>query len=260
MKPQREITAGEIRAKMLEHLAQEHAKDPNQGNIQAGSTLRWVNGQLNIGRDIRQERMLLSEWHELFRTGILAWGHNLDNPSPPFCHVTDRGARALEHVQRDPSNPAGFMAHVEGVAELGEIAKSYLSEALECYLSGSYKAAAVMIGGASERLMIDLRDVVVRAKLSENKGLTDRRIKKVQDALKAVLDQHKNKMDQALKEGYEAYWPAFTQQVRVARNDAGHPVSIDPLTSDAVHALFLVFPQIAKISAELTKWAEANAV
>jgi len=254
------ITSGEIRAKLLEHIELQNRQDSSSSNMQAGSALRWVTEQLNLPRDIRQQRMLLTEWHELFRTGVLAWGHDLANPSPPFCHVTDRGQRALEHVQRDPSNPAGFIAHIVGVAKLSDIAMSYLREALDCYSAGSHKAAAVMVGAAAERLVLDLRDALVQAKFTGGSGLTDWRIKKVQDSIKAVLDQHKKKMSQTLREGYEAYWPAFTQQIRVARNDAGHPVSIAPLTSDAVHALFLVFPQVAQLATELTEWAEKNAI
>lgn len=244
----------EIRAKLLEHIELQNQCDPTSTNIQSTIALQWVRDQLKLPREIHHERLLLSEWHELFRTGILSWGHNLANPNPPFCHVTERGRQALEHVRRDPANPAGYMAHLDGIAKLGEIARDYLLEALACYSSGAYKAAAVMVGAAAERLALDLRDNVVTVGVANTKGLHDLRIKKVQDSLKATFDNKKKAMDPTLRENYEAYWPAFTQQIRSARNEAGHPTAIEPLTLDAVHALFLVFPQVAKLASELIAW------
>ncbi|ABA57853.1 hypothetical protein Noc_1359 [Nitrosococcus oceani ATCC 19707] len=258
------VTPGEVRSKLLEYIATQNKQDPYSSNMQAGSALRWVTDQLKLSRDIKQQRLLLTEWHELFRTGILAWGHDLSNPSPPFCHVTDRGARALENLQRDPSNPAAYIAHLEAGADLGDIAKSYVVEALDCYTTGSYKAAAVMIGAASERLVLNLRDSIAaaisRGGNSAPNNLNSWQIKKVSDSIKAQLDQAKKKMPRELADDYEAYWSAFTSQIRVARNEAGHPKSIDPLTPDAVHAAFLVFPEAARLATEFTDWAQKNVI
>ena len=51
-----------------------------------------------------EQQAILTQWGELFRTGLLAWGLNLNNPNPPFFHLTDRGRLALENATRDPSN------------------------------------------------------------------------------------------------------------------------------------------------------------
>jgi len=53
---------------------------------------------------------------------------------------------------------------------------------------------------------------------------------------------------------FEANWPAFTHQIRAARNDAGHPVSVDPVTADQVHASLLIFPEFATLASELRSW------
>jgi hypothetical protein len=63
-----------------------------------------------------------------------------------------------------------------------------------------------------------------------------------------------------LLENFEAYWNAFTQQIRATRNEAGHPISIDPVTSDAVHASLLIFPELAKLADGLQLWVKTDLV
>jgi hypothetical protein len=54
------------------------------------------------------EQAVLTQWQELFRTGLLAWGHDLNNPNLPFFHLTDIGRRALANATRDPTSPVGL--------------------------------------------------------------------------------------------------------------------------------------------------------
>ncbi|MBQ4853600.1 hypothetical protein IMW82_02770 [Rhodanobacter sp. B2A1Ga4] len=250
-----------IRAALLDVLEQNRPRPGSEGNLQSNQVLSETAKALGIRRDHQAEQALLTEWNELFRTGYLAWGHDLNNPNPPFCHFTERGVAVLEHAQRDPANPQGYLAHLARVAEISPIAMSYLTEALDCYVAGLHKAGAVLLGGAAERLAADVRDAVVHRaqRLNEKapEALNDWRIKRVLDALKAFFDQQKQLFAGELKERYEAYWPAFTQHIRAIRNDAGHPSSIEPITADAVHAAFLVFPEVANVAGALVRWARA---
>lgn len=247
-----------IRAVLLDVLARQRPQSPTDGSLQSSTILRETADVLGIRRDEVKEQSLLTEWQELFRTGYLAWGANLSNPDPPFCHFTDRGERAMEGAQRDPANPEGFLVHLARIATISPICRSYLTEALDCYVGGMHKAAAVLLGGANERLAVDVRDAVLafhqRRETKAPEALIDWRIKRVLDALRTFFDREKMKFTGELKERYEAYWPAFTQQIRTIRNDAGHPSSIDPITAEAVHAAFLVFPEVARVSTGLIAW------
>jgi hypothetical protein len=201
---------------------------------------------------------ILTQWSELFRTGLIAWGLNLCNPDPPFFHLTERGRQALSHATRDPSNPAGYLRHLASIAALEPVAMAYLVEGLDCYVAGLFKAAAVMIGGAAERTVLNLRDTAVQKLTAMNrpvpKGMTDWRVKVISDALYTFLGTQKAQFPQSLREPFESYWPAFTQQIRAARNDAGHPTSIDPVTPDTVHASLLIFPELARLTDNLSQW------
>lgn len=205
-----------------------------------------------------QELALLTEWNELFRTGILSWGLNLCNPNPPWFHLTDRGEQALEKLARDPSNPAGYIRHINSIAAPYPIAWSYLTEALECYVAGLFKASAVMLGAAAENLIIELADIT-KGKLNAlgkpvPKNLSDWKVKTQLDALCNVLDAYKSQFPKELRESYEAYWTGFAYQIRVTRNDAGHPADVEPVTSDTVHASLLIFPELARVVGRLADW------
>jgi len=254
-------TGEEIRRVLLEVIAEYSRKD---SSFQSGVVLNEAQQRLRIPRDVNLEQALLTLWHDLFRTGYLAWGYNLANPSPPFCHLTDQGRRTLQHLSRDPANPDGYLHHLNQSARLNPISKSYLQEALVTFNVDCYKAAAVMMGASAESLVLELRDVLVAkiASLSRSpaRDLEDWRVKKVLDALKKEIDSQRTNIPTQLWEAYQGFWPAFTQQIRAARNDAGHPTNIDPVTQETVHASMLIFPELAKLANDLRDWIAANYV
>jgi hypothetical protein len=240
---------GTIRAQLMQIVA-------TKGNsFQQGSILRECAQALKIGYDEGQQHLLLTCWYDLFRNGYLSWGLNLDNPNPPFCHLTEIGRKALENFSRDPANTDGYLSYLRNRAGLNDVARSYIVEALATYNANCFKSTAVMIGCATESLILELRDELVTKLLGLKrpypKQLDDWRIKTVLDAFE--VEMMKISMSRQLKERFEAQWPAFTFQIRNARNDAGHPKSIDPVTQDSVHASLLIFPEIANLQQELKK-------
>ncbi|MCG8521898.1 MAG: hypothetical protein MI744_06805 [Pseudomonadales bacterium] len=256
------LSQGEIRDVLLKVIAEKKPKPGSNSNLQSASIIREAASRLNVQRDLSKEQAILSEFSRLFYTGYLAWGHDLNNQDPPFCHITAQGEVALKQVSRDPANPEGYKNYLDQNAKLPPISESYLDEGLDCYISGQYKAAAVMLGAACERLILDVRDEVVskikRDGEARRPQLEDWKVKKVLGGLKNYLDEKKRSLAPELKETYESYWPAFTQQIRVARNEAGHPSSIAPVTFESVHAGFLVFPSVAGLAAELKNWASGG--
>lgn len=180
----------DLRALLLSTILAQTPRDAISASLQSGSVLDACARACSARRKGLEEA-LLTQFYELFRTGHSAWGVNLSNPDPPFFHITDRGTAALAHHNRDPSNPAGYFAHLSAITRLNPIAVSYLKEAVDCYCAGLSKAAAV--------------------------------------------------------------WPALVHQIRVVRNDAGHPSSVEPVTDETAHAQLLVFPELAKITAALAQ-------
>lgn len=230
-------------------------------HLQSGSVLEEATRRLGI-RGIEQEQALLDFFGDLFRIGYLAWGFNLANPNPPFCHITDRGRVALASLSRDPSNPDGYLANLRAMGRLNPVSESYIREALATYSASCFKAAAVMVGAASEGVVLGLRGAF-GARLdalgqTRPPDLDDWRFKRILDSIENLLVAKKGAMPRPLFEAFESYWPAFTQQIRVARNAAGHPTSIDPVEEHTVQASLLIFPELVKLATELETWISAS--
>jgi hypothetical protein len=249
--------ASKLRNDLLQAI-QEAAKNYPH-NLQAGTVLGKFRSQFP---SIEREQALLTLWQDLFRTGYLAWGINLNNPDPPFFHLTERGKKSLEDFSRDPVNPVGYLAYVAKEAKLNPIEQSYLEEALKTFNNDCVKSAAVMTGAAAESLAFVLRDILISKmatlKKSPPKDLADGRIKKVLDGLEREISTQKSKMPVVLRETFESQWSAFVHQIRLARNDAGHPKSIEPVTFDDAHAALLIFPKLAKLNADLISWISTS--
>ncbi len=247
-----------IRQVMLQVVEEFSKKGP--GYFQAGPILNAVAERCN-SRSTEQQQAVLTVWNDLFRSGMLAQGYDLSNPTLPFCHLTTRGREALKHISRDPSNPDGYLAYLTSLAVLDDISRSYIEEAVNTFNSASFKAAAVMVGCAAEALILRLRDKLASKLATDGtsvpNGLNDWRIKTVRDALTTYCDERKATMSRRLREAYEAYWTAFAEQIRRVRNDAGHPQSIDPVSEESVHASLLIFPELAHLIGDLEAWIEA---
>jgi len=247
-----------IREILLTEIRAQEPTSYSGPTLQQSSVLDAAARKLGVRQNRDLEQAILTQWDDLFRTGLLSWGLDLNNPNPPFFHLTERGRQALQDLTRDPSNPAGYLRHLASIAAIEPVTLSYLTEGLECYVAGLFKAAAVMVGGAAENIVLDLRVCIVQRLKLLNKpvprSMEDWRMKVVSDSLRSFFDGHAAKFGRELRESFEAYWSAFTQQIRAARNDAGHPASVDPVTPDTVHASLLIFPELARLANILSQW------
>ncbi len=251
-----------IREVLLTEIKVQEPTGYSGPTLQQTTVLDAVARKLGANQNPELERAILTQWSELFRTGLLAWGLNLSNPNSPFFHLTERGRQALQNVTRDPSNPAGYLKHLASVATLQPISMSYLVEGLDCYVAGLFKASAVMVGAAAEGVILDLRDVTVQKLNLLSKpvprSMTDWKIKTVSDSLRNFFEGQSAQITRELRDSFEAYWSAFAQQIRTTRNDAGHPLSVDPVTSDTVHASLLIFPELARLANDLSRWVSTD--
>src|SRR5262249_49167388 len=128
----------------------------------------------------------------------------------------------------------------------------------DCYVAGLIRAATVMVGAAAECLLLNLRDLTVErlTALGQTvpKAMKDWKSKVVSDALYQFLVAHRSQFDSKLRDSFDANLPTLIHQIRTARNDAGHPSTIDAVTPDTVHAGLLVFPEFARTAQAIGQW------
>lgn len=232
------------------------------GSFQQNTIITEVRRIMDIkGDDIELEQAILTIWYDLFRKGHLSWGYNLTNSEPPFCHLTEKGKEFLKNYSSDPANPEGYLNLVKKF-KINDIAFSYIQEAVNSYNNNCHKAAAVMVGCASESMILELRDTLV-AKMtalgkSANSKLKSEQIKVVIDEIETTIRTNKAMVPKKLFEFFDSYWTALSAQIRISRNEAGHPNSIAPVTEDSVHSSLLIFPEILKLIGNLSDWINAS--
>jgi hypothetical protein len=130
---------------------------------------------------------VLAYWNELLRCGHLGFGNceARKNWEAGPCFVTEVGRKGLENADRDPSNPAGYLAYLDREAAIDSVTRGYVEESLNAYRAGCYKATAVLIGAAVENLVLILRDELA-ARLKSGgkipKGLDAWQVKTALDA------------------------------------------------------------------------------
>lgn len=254
----RDMQGTDIRAMVLEVVEELSRK---YDNLQSGSVLEEASRRL-ARRDRSAEQALLTVFYDLFRTGYLSWGHDLPNPNPPFFHVTALGRQALALRSRDPANPDGYLAHLKARAAVGPVTDSYITEALNTFNAACFKATAVMVGAAAESLVLSVRATLV-ARLqvlgqSVPAALNGWRVKPILDSLEKMITGKKSTLPPPLFERFEANWPAFTHQIRTARNEAGHPITVDPVTAEEVHGSLLIFPELATLAKQVEEWISTS--
>jgi len=87
--------------------------------------------------------------------GILVPGLDDANQSWPFLRLTEYGKRCVEEDRILPHDPDGYLWEFEkAVPGLDSTIREYLTESLQCYIHGLNRAAAVMLGGASEQSVL----------------------------------------------------------------------------------------------------------
>ena len=251
----------EIRQKLLEIICL--FEEPEEENSrETGPLLRRVSNDLNLGSDLEAIETLLDIYYGLFRSGHLQWGSPGRSFEPPRYHVTKIGRTALQNFSQDPVNQEGYIQHVKSSANLNPIAESYLREAVKTFNMDCSKAAAVMVGGASGSIILELRDALSSKLKSQGskvpRDLNNWRIKRLLDAIEKELEKRKLNMPRKLKETFDSFWSAFTEQLRMVRNDAGHPKSVDPITTETVHSTLLIFPVLSKLADEIKQWINSS--
>ena len=250
------MQGNELRQTLLSVVEKYSRSSPS--SFQSQSILQEAAELLHIERNLQAEQALLTYWHDLLRSGYIAWGYDLSNQNPPHCHLTENGRQLLAHFSRDPMNPDGYLSYLKSKVTLDSVALLYIEEALKTYSASCYRAAAVMVGCAAETLVVKLRDTLV-ANLNQSgqpitSGLNDWHIKRVIEAIGAELTNKKSQMAQTLREAFEAHWSSFVGQIRMARNDAGHPSNTVATSYETAYAALLIFPELAKLAGELEQF------
>jgi hypothetical protein len=200
--------------------------------------------------------------------GVLMPGAGDGQSGWPFLQVTEYGKKCLAADRLLPHDPDGFLDEFRNqVPDADPVITEYLTEALQCFLRGLNRAAAVMLGGASEKAVLLLVEAYGNA-ISDS-GLQQTfqgKIAKATTLLRKYEEfekrfgQSANALPSALRENVASLLHGVFDLIRNSRNEAGHPATGVVVDRDVVYShLRLFVPYAARIYA-LIRWFGQNAV
>jgi len=128
---------------------------------------------------------------ELCTLGVLAPGMNIGNPSFSWVSLTTRGQEYVSTGELLPYDPNGYRRKIEVRHMLDPVERRFVGQALDAFQYQLYDASLVMLGVASEHLVVLLAEAIVSA-APASASTTQR---KLNAPIQQLVDHLKGKLD-----------------------------------------------------------------
>jgi hypothetical protein len=229
-----------------------------------GARINGTTGYLT-GHDSLHVRTVIGE---CVVAGILVWGNDAlgAQSGPPHLQITAFGRQCLASGQTNPYDPEGYMRKLLlEVPPLDPVAREYLSEALVCLHRTCYRACAVMLGGASETVMLRLIEAFHDALPLARQGtfaagaMEPLSIARRVRFFRQELERIRLTIPQPLRDNLGTQLDGIFMLIRMERNDAGHP-NVTATTRETAHANLLLFPSYGAAAYALIAHLQANPI
>jgi hypothetical protein len=214
---------------------------------------------LTSGRSVEEERIaeLVREamWECLLKR-LIVFGMDGANSNWPHYRLTAFGEGAIMAATPQPYDPDGFLAHFDATCVgIEPIVRAYVSEAVLAFNTGCTRSSAVMLGCASEKLILLLGDAFEAAvsdpakkskftKELNAKWAISHRYATLRDRLDLMVQAKKLPHQHAETVGSEL--PAGFELLRRCRNAAGHPDVPGNVDPDTVFLNLRTFTEYAR--------------
>ncbi len=212
------------------------------------------------------QSVLLEVIWSLIVQGILVPGLDDSNQGWPFLRLTQYGERCVAEDRILPHDPDGYLKEFQSaIPNADPTIVEYLTESLQCYIHGLYRAGAVMLGGASEKAVL----LLVEAYSNSIGNLTTKQrfesdSQKAQSIFRKyeLFDKQfaaiKPRMPKVLTESIDSLLRGVFDLIRNSRNDAGHPASGALVDRDVLYSHLRLFVPYCQRIYGLIGWFESN--
>jgi hypothetical protein len=177
-------------------------------------------------RRIDERRFREIVW-QLIIQGVLVQGMDASNEQWPWLSLSEWGQQYVQSDGADVYDPDGYLRALNEDHALDAIERRYLSQASAAFRADLTDAAAVMVGAASERLLLLLADAIVEndatAAAAKVKKARDGPALKLLNEIQRYLQPRRKGLSRALAENFETTFLGVAGVIRASRNDAGHP-------------------------------------
>jgi hypothetical protein len=182
-----------------------------------------------------------------------------------FFELTIYGKQVLKDTKESPYDPLGFIKQLTlDCPNLESDTVDYIKEGLNCFLSRYLRAASVMIGLASENEILKMIEQYAKTLDANSEPAFEKSILKCQnikqkfDILYNNLLQDKRNLPMAVRE-LDTWLQGVFQVIRLYRNDAGHPIGVNPSSED-IYANLVLFRTYAHYVSGLKQYLVSKAI
>ncbi len=177
--------------------------------------------------------------------GILTPRQMIDEDNQLF-ELSIYGAQVLATGEESPYDPYGFLKNLhDNSPALESNSYQFIEESVYCFLSRHFRASMVMLGLSSENEILATIELY-QSKLNPEKKVNFIRKLSSCKSLKAQFDLlyqqlYEIRMDlpSDIRE-LDTWLNGIFQVIRMSRNDAGHPIGINPTNEDVFSNLCLL--------------------
>lgn len=180
--------------------------------------------------------------------------------------LTKRGREWVDGQEPIPELPAEYLTVLQRmVPNLDDVVQEYVVEGLGSFEHDRFRAAAVMIGAASEKALYMLAekmlDAISTPKWKEKfiTAFKRRDLSELFDQMKNVLGQASNLPGRPFEifDGGQDHLMSLIKAVQVQRNNAVHPMN-EKISDDTVRFSYLAFPYALQKVEQLRGWFSNN--
>lgn len=180
--------------------------------------------------------------------------------------LTKRGREWVDGHEPIPELPAEYLTALQQmVPNLDEVVREYVVEGLGSFEHDRFRAAAVMIGAASEKAPYMLAEKMLNAittprwKEKFSTAFKRRDLTELFEQMKKVLGQVDNLPDRPFEvfDGGQDHLVSLIKAVQVQRNNAVHPMN-EKISDDTVRLSYLAFPYALQKVEQLRDWFSNN--
>jgi hypothetical protein len=177
--------------------------------------------------------------------GIIVQGFDDANATWPFLGLSEYGEECVRAGEVVPHDPEGYLRHLATARQLDGVERRFVSQALEAFRRNLPDASAMMLGAASEHLLLGLAEAIAKkdaANRSKAKNKMDRPALTLLRFLQDYLSERKDLLPRALRENLDTIFSGIASLIRATRNDAGHPSLQAPVTRDQAFTNLQLYP------------------
>lgn len=247
-----------LRSHLLDYI--KRGATDQHAQISMGSIRHFLETkQINPEEDVSNWCTIQQILHEFYIEGLINPGQKVQPNTVsmsgffqfPFFHLTSYGQRVLENTEYQPYDPDGYLRKIQAeITGIDPVIIRYLEECLACFRRNLLLSAAVMLGCAAEKAIIQLVEVFGVTLQNEDKVVFEKDtstfiISRKYNALWSRLEPMAKTLPDNLGDHLGNILDRIFDIIRTTRNEAGHP-SGNPIEKETVHANLLLFPIFCK--------------